>query len=177
MISLMTRRGDKLWRRFCERKLGGFDVEVVTDNYPILVPAAPLPVIREHAVWLKEYLADDANVFGAEFLEEQQRRLAAVYSYIKDREIRAELSRCQRWVELRIGEWLGPTQQGDRTDLTSSPGDEVKIHNRHKHEFRFLAANKAHFLAILDKYQGEAITRSALIAEIRDSILREDSPT
>ena len=149
----------------------------MNDNYPILVPAAPLPVIREHAVWLKEYLADDANVFGAEFLEEQQRRLAAVYSYIKDRETRAELSHCQRWVELRIGEWLGPANPGDRTDLTSLLGNKVEINPRHKHEFRLLAENRDVFLAILDKYQGEAITRSRLLAEIQDSILREDSPT
>jgi hypothetical protein len=150
---------------------------IPSDNHPVLVKTAPLPNLREQAVELKVYLADDANVFGAAWLEEQQRRLEAVYSYIKDRAIKAEVSHCQRWVELRIGEWLGPAKPGDRTDLTLSPGDKVEIHPRHKHEFRLLAENRAVCLATLEKYEGEAITRAALIAEIQASNLREHSST
>jgi hypothetical protein len=108
-------------------------------------------------------------------LEEQQRRLDAVYSYVKGRQVRAEISHCQRWVELRIGEWLGPAKTPEETGRGKSlPGNE--INNRHKHEFRFLAENKDVCLAILDKYEGEAITRAMLIAEIRESNLREHSP-
>jgi hypothetical protein len=153
-------------------------VEAVTDNYPILVAAAPLPVIQEQAECFRRYLADDANVFGAEFLEEQRRRLNAVYSYIKDRKIRAELSHCQRWVELRIGEWLGPTVHGQRHDLNSLPGKELSrdINDRHKHEFRFMAEHKEIVAGILENSPGEAITRAALITEIRESNLRECSP-
>jgi Domain of unknown function (DUF4326) len=139
----------------------------VSDNYPVLVASASLPSIREQAEQLRCYLADDANEFDKAWLEEQQRRLQAVYSYVKDRQLRTEVSRCQRLIEIRIGEWLGPTQQGDRTDLTSLPGNEVKINNRHKHEFRLLAENKDVCLAILEKYEGKAITRAALLSEIR----------
>jgi hypothetical protein len=44
------------------------------------------------------------------------------------------------WVELRIGEWLGPAKEGFKGNQYSgsSPGDEAKIHNRHKYEFRFM---------------------------------------
>jgi hypothetical protein len=152
-------------------------VEVVTDNYPILVPAAPLPVIREQAERFRRYLADDSNHFDGSWLEEQRRKLEAVHSYVRNRQVRAEVSQCQRWVELRIGEWLGPPNPGNRPDLTLSPGDKVEIHPRHKHEFRLLAENKDVFVATLKKYEGEvAITRAALIAEIRDSNLGEHFP-
>jgi uncharacterized protein DUF4326/ParB-like nuclease family protein len=68
-----------------------------------------------------------------------------------------------------------------RTDIneleTSLSPRKVDVSKDHKTEFRFLAENKAHFVAILEKYEGEAITRAALIAEIQESILREDSPS
>jgi hypothetical protein len=144
----------------------------MTDNHPVLAATASLPSIQEQAVQLKAYLADDANAFSGEWLEEQQRRLQAVYSYVKDRQLRTEVSRCQRWVELRIGEWLGPAKIPEETGRgKSSPGDE--IHNRHKHEFRLLAENWDVFLATLEKYEGP-ITRAAMIAEIRAA--REHAP-
>jgi 16S rRNA G966 N2-methylase RsmD len=135
----------------------------VSDNYPVLVASASLPSIREQAEQLRCYLADDANEFDKAWLEEQQRRLDAVHSYIKNKKIRAEISHCQRWVELRIGEWLGPRRPGERTDLTSLPGKEVEINDRHKHEFRFLAENKATVTAILGNHPGVKITRAALL--------------
>jgi Domain of unknown function (DUF4326) len=150
----------------------------MNDNYPILVPAAPLPVIREHAVWLKEYLADDANVFGAEWLEDQRRRLVAVHSYVRDRVVRAEVSHCQRWIELRIGEWLGPAKEGFKGNQYSAslPGIEAEINNRHKYEFRLLAQHKALAIEILEKYDGQVITRAMLLAELEEATLREHAP-
>jgi hypothetical protein len=150
---------------------------IPSDNQPVLVATAPLPNLREWAVQLGEYLADDANVFGAEWLEEQKRRLEAVYSYVEDRVLKAEFSHCQRWIERRIGQWLGPRKPGERTDLTSLPGKEVEINDRHKQEFRLLAENRDVFLAALEKYEGKVITRAAMLAEIRESVLREQSPT
>jgi hypothetical protein len=143
----------------------------MTDNYPVLVASASLPSIREQADRLRCYLADDSNEFNEAWLEEQQRRLNAVYSYIESRQVRAEISQCQRWVEIRIGEWLGPTRQGNRTDLTSLPGKEVEINDRHKHEFRFMAENKDVFTAILEKYPDREIHRTELIASIEDALL------
>jgi hypothetical protein len=74
------------------------------------------------------------------------------------------LSHCQRWVELRIGEWLGPAKEGFKGNQYSAalPGNEAEINNRHKHEFRFLAANKAIFTAILEKYPSKEIQRTDL---------------
>jgi hypothetical protein len=143
----------------------------MNDNYPVLVTTASLMSLREQAAHLRGYLADDANAFGAEWLEEQQRRLDAVYSYIKSRQVRAEISHCQRWVELRIGEWLGPRRPGERTDLTCEPRSEVEIYGRHKREFRFLAENKEIVTAILQTYPGMEITRAELLAAIEDTVL------
>jgi hypothetical protein len=158
-------------------KLAGSDglASAMNDNYPVLVTTASLTSLREQAAHLRGYLADDANAFGGDWLEEQQRRLQAVYSYVKDRVLRAEVSQCQRLIELRIGEWLGPALDSSPGRGKSLPGKD--INDRHKHEFRLLAENKAVCLAILEKYEGKPITRAALLAEIRDSVLREQSPT
>jgi hypothetical protein len=145
----------------------------MTDNYPILVAAAPLPVIREQAERFRRYLADDSNSFDGSWLEEQQHRLDAVHSHVKSRRARAEVSHCQGWVELRIGEWLGPAKEGFKGNqyCGSSPGDEAKIHNRHKHEFRFLAEHKGIVTNIIENSSGREITRAWLIAAIRDALL------
>jgi hypothetical protein len=151
----------------------------VSDNYPVLVAPSHLPSIREWADRLRCFLAEDSNEFNEAWLVEQQRKLNAVHSYVRDKKLRAELSQCQRWIEFRIGEWLGPAKEGFKGNQYSGslPGKETEINDRHKHEFRFLAENKDVFVAILEKYEGEAaITRAALIAEIRDSNLREHSP-
>jgi hypothetical protein len=86
---------------------------------------------------------------------------------------RAEVSQCQRWIELRIGEWLGPTEHGQRHDLNSLPGKELSrtINDRHKHEFRFLAEHKAIVADIMKNHRGKEITRAALIAAIEDALL------
>jgi broad specificity phosphatase PhoE len=149
------------------------EVEVVTDNYPILVAAAPLPILREQAERFRRYLADDSNTFDGSWLEEQQHRLDAVHSYIRNKRVRAEVSQCQRWIELRIGEWLGPASPNNagRPDKNSSPGDEFKIHDRHKHEFRFMAEHKRLAADIMKSHQGREITRAALIAAIEDALL------
>jgi hypothetical protein len=141
---------------------GGFTYVEITDNYPILVAASPLPVIREQAERFRRYLADDANEFGRNWLEEQQRRLDAVHSYVKSRQVRAEVSQCQRWVELRIGEWLGPAKEGFKGNQYSalSPGDEAEIHPRHKHEFRFMAEHKEIVTDIMKNHPGREITRA-----------------
>jgi hypothetical protein len=89
------------------------------------------------------------------------------------RQVRAEVSQCQRWVELRIGEWLGPAKEGFKGNQysASSPGEEAKIHDRHKHEFRFLAEHKEIVTDILKNNPGKEITRAWLIAAIEDALL------
>lgn len=59
----------------------------------------------------------------------------------------------------------------------SSPGDEAEIHNRHKYEFRFLAAHRGLFEAVLANYKAQSreITRATLLADIQDSNLGEQS--
>jgi hypothetical protein len=138
----------------------------VSDNYPVLVAPASLPSIREQADRLRCYLAEDSNEFNEAWLEEQQRKLNAVHSYIRDKKLRAELSHCQRWVEIRIGEWLGPAKPPEETGgMRSSPGNDLErvINDRHKHEFRFLAENKGILRAILEDHKGVKITRAALL--------------
>jgi hypothetical protein len=82
------------------------------------------------------------------------------------KKLRAELSHCQRWVEIRIGEWLGPAKPPEETGgMRSSPGNDLErvINDRHKHEFRFLAENKGILRAILEDHKGVKITRAALL--------------
>jgi hypothetical protein len=150
----------------------------VSDNYPVLVASSHLPSIREQADRLRCYLADDSNEFERAWLEEQQRLLNAVHSYVRDKKLRAELSQCQRWVELRIGEWLGPAKHTGRPKDNSLPGNELSrdINDRHKQEFRFMAEHKEIVTDIMKNQPGKEITRAALIAEIRASNLREHSP-
>jgi hypothetical protein len=83
---------------------------------------------------------------------------------VRNRQVRAEVSQCQRWIELRIGEWLGPANPGDRTDLTSLPGNKVEINPRHKQEFRFIAEYKGIVTDIMKNNPGKEITRAMLIA-------------
>lgn len=144
-------------------------------TYPILAAAAPLPVLREQAERFRRYLADDSNTFDGAWLEEQQHRLDAVQSYVRNRQVRAEVSQCQRWIELRIGEWLGPAKEGFKGNQYrgSSPGEEAKIHDRHKHEFRFMAEHKAIAADIMKNHPGKEITRAGLIAAIGDAVLVE----
>jgi hypothetical protein len=144
--------------------------ELVTDNYPILVAAAPLPVIREQAERFRRYLSDDSNSFDGSWLEEQQHRLDAVHSYIRNKRVRAEVSQCQRWIELRIGEWLGPAKIG-RPEKGSLHEPSSEIHKAQKHEFRFLAEHKEIVADIMKKHRGREITRAALIAAIEDVLL------
>jgi hypothetical protein len=77
-----------------------------------------------------------AGLVSLLWLEEQQRRLDAVHSYIRNKKIRAEISHCQRWVELRIGEWLGPRRPGERTGIneleTSLAPRKVDISKDHR---------------------------------------------
>ena len=145
----------------------------MTDTYPILVAAAPLPVIREQAERFRRYLADDSNTFDGSWLEEQQHRLDAVHSYIRNKRVRAEVSRCQRWIEIRIGEWLGPAKEGFKGNQYSAslPGNEAEINDRHKHEFRFLAEYKGIVTDIMENNSGKEITRAWLIAAIEDALL------
>jgi hypothetical protein len=102
-------------------------------------------------------------------------RWCPVATYIKSRQVRAEISHCQRWIELRIGEWLGPAKEGFKGNQysASSPGEEAKIHDRHKYEFRLLAQHKALAIEILEKYDGQVITRAMLLAELGEATLRE----
>ncbi len=134
----------------------------MSDNYPVLVPSASLPSIREQAVQVKAYLADDANTFDGEWLDDQRRKLDAVHSYVRDKKLRAELSHCQRWVELRIGEWLGPAKHTGRPKDNSLPGNELSrdINDRHKQEFRFMAEHKEIVTDIMKNQPGREITRA-----------------
>jgi hypothetical protein len=136
----------------------------------LLAQAAPLPVIREQAERFRRYLADDSNNFDGAWLEKQQHRLDAVHSYVRNRQVRAEVSQCQRWVELRIGEWLGPAKTPEETGRGKSlPGNE--INNRHKHEFRFIAEHKGIVTDIMKNNPGKEITRAMLIGAIEDALL------
>jgi hypothetical protein len=91
-------------------------------------------------------------------------QLGSKHSYVRNRQIRAEVSQCQRWVELRIGEWLGPAKAREETGRgKSSPGDE--IHNRHKHEFRFMAEHKEIVTDIMKNQPGREITRMVTLTK------------
>jgi hypothetical protein len=91
------------------------------------------------------------------------------------RQVRAEVSQCQRWVELRVGEWLGPAKEGFKGNQYSAslPGTEAEINDRHKHEFRFLAEYKAIVTDIMKNNPGKEITRAWLIGAIQDAVLVE----
>jgi hypothetical protein len=81
------------------------------------------------------------------------------FAIVRNKKIRIVVSRCQRWIELRIGEWLGPAKTPEETGRGKSlPGNE--INNRHKHEFRFLAENKAIVTDIMKNQPGREITRA-----------------
>ncbi len=79
------------------------------------------------------------------------------FAIVRNKKIRAEVSQCQRWVELRIGEWLGPAKEGFKGNQYSGslPGKEAEINDRHKHEFRLLAENKDVFVATLENMKAK----------------------
>jgi hypothetical protein len=89
---------------------------------------------------------------------------------VRNRQVRAEVSQCQRWVEIRIGEWLGPAKIG-RPEKGSCDEPSSEIHKAHKHEFRFLAEHKAIVTDIMKNNPGKEITRAMLIAAIEDALL------
>jgi hypothetical protein len=89
---------------------------------------------------------------------------------VRNRQVRAEVSQCQRWVEIRIGEWLGPAKIG-RPEKGSCDEPSSEIHKAHKHEFRFLAEHKAIVTDIMKGNPGKEITRAWLIGAIEDALL------
>jgi hypothetical protein len=56
--------------------------------------------------------------------------------------------------------------------MRSLPGNDLEpsINNRHKQEFRLLAQHKALAIEILEKYDGQVITRAWLIGAIQDAL-------
>jgi hypothetical protein len=74
-----------------------------------------------------------------------------------------------RWIELRIGEWLGPALDSSPGRGKSLPGKD--INDRHKQEFRFLAEYKEIVTDIMKNNPGKEITRAMLIAAIEDALL------
>jgi hypothetical protein len=91
------------------------------------------------------------------------------FAIVRNKKVRAEVSQCQRWVEIRIGEWLDPALDSSPGRGKPLPGKD--INDRHKHEFRFLADYKAIVTDIMKNNPGKEITRAWLIAAIEDALL------
>ena len=68
-------------------------------------------------------------------IREADNRLAAIAEYVKrtSTEGRARVEAARRRLEARIGELIGPRQQGERTDLSlaSEKSDDLKIGRAH----------------------------------------------
>jgi len=98
-------------------------------------------------------------------LRETDRRLAALYGYLLDRVQRARVEVARRWVELRIGELLGPVEQGERTNpglsLASDSGAEVPVDDRYR--FRLMAE---HPDVVEQAIANGATSRAAILAAI-----------
>jgi len=73
-----------------------------------------------------------------EHLRETDRKLAALIGYLGDREQRAQVEAARRWVEVRIGQLLGGTSQGQRVDLEHSVATE-SLNKDERYDFRKLA--------------------------------------
>lgn len=72
------------------------------------------------------------------------------------------MSAARRWCEVRIGELLGPAEQGDRTDLSLAPAG-VSLDRHERHEFRLMA--KPEHRPIVEEATGEGEVSRARILE------------
>lgn len=108
-------------------------------NLPIPAPRALLP--DRFAETIREAVA---TIDDLDALEEGRRRIAALRSYLaKKGQPRPEAMAAERWIELRIGELLGPAEMGRPTTQDESlPYRKLFSRPADLHEFRRLAAHR-----------------------------------
>jgi phage N-6-adenine-methyltransferase len=126
-------------------------------------PAAPIPAGFADTVRSEVAELDDGVI-----LSEYHDRLAALESYLAHRaDDCAVVRRAQRYVEVRIGELLGPATPGQRTDMQPSIAVEGLTKDE-RHDFRQMAAHPELVEAALA--DGD-VSRRAVLQRIRNSAL------
>ena len=111
----------------------------MTENLPAIPDPAttPLPDVRSQ---LRAALAWIQQCEEISLGHEALQRILAVERYLAKKHQAAEAQTAARWLEVRIGELLGPTTQGQRNDLTYS--HDCKLERQDRVEFRLLAAHR-----------------------------------
>jgi hypothetical protein len=127
----------------------------------LAIPQRPQEIITAgFAIRIRANLEKMDNI---EVIGEQHRRLMALERYVTDRSQEEEVRAAARWCELRLGELLGVTSQGGRTDLQPSPASE-SLDKDEAYKFRLMAANREIVEARINHGQ---TSRAAILAEIR----------
>jgi hypothetical protein len=109
----------------------GSDVLVIPEPQEII----PVGFAESVKTWLQK-------TTDVEVAQEAQRRLLALQKYVRDQRRQDEVAAACRHCEVKIGELLGPTSQGERSDL--NPGLSLaneSLTPNERSQFRALAEN------------------------------------
>lgn len=146
-----------------EARLSGKASPVKADSIlaipqPETLDLSQIPDLAERTI------AKAPDVEHIEVLIETLAQTAMISAYLRrrDRDARRQLARADRALEVRIGELLGPTQQGQRTDLEPTCPGEDKLARQRASEFRLMADHK----------DDPAVAEAVSAGESRSKILR-----
>ena len=145
----------------------------VTENLPALPePGAPLTA-KQVAQWEEHVANVVATVGDGDVLLEWRSQAAALETYLRGRELQGPMLGAQRRVEGRIGQLIGPSAQGRRSDLGNQlPGRIQEVADRldedQRRDFRLLARALSGELTLApDQWRK---SRAALAAHIRKEL-------
>ena len=130
----------------------------VADNAVLVIPKKSKEMIEKG--FAERIRADLQTVTDAEIVEEARLRLER---YVRDKAQRDEVRAARIWCEVRLGELLGLTTKGQRSDLQPTPAS-VSVSEDDRYKFRLLANNQE----IVEQCIKAGITsRAAIIAAIK----------
>jgi len=105
----------------------------------IVIPKHGAPVKIAQLLKIEQQIAATvAEVDDFDALNEWRSQARALEGYLRDKELQGPMLAAQRRCEARIGQLLGPTTEGARSDLTVGH-DLQSIHRDDRSDFRILA--------------------------------------
>lgn len=133
---------------------------------PQTLAAAQVPALVMRVTEWRTVLRQRGDMAGA---DELRRRLTAYERYVSDKKARRSIEAESRRTEVLIGQLLGPAVMG-RPESEVLPRNTLDLNNRHKHEFRELAA---HVPIVEDRIAAGVTARAKILTAIERAKLAD----